>query len=248
MIILCNLFLIGSFINYITYMYILFGFRTDEDLSERKRKKIENDQPLEELYENNVSKIVEETGGKSVRMLLPIKTHDGVLEKRIIEEDSKISDEEDNKDRNDTNNEEENKEDNRQESSDMEVDTDTHVRFKLYSPAFLRNLTLSIGNFQNNLQVTSKPVSTIELMACHEEMLKAKRFKIGILSSGILENPELKSENFNVLLKMMDEQTEVYITIRKLAMVSLLEIFKDLLPSYNILQVSQKGLKRMYTY
>jgi len=91
-------------------------------------------------------------------------------------------------------------------------------------------------------------VSTIELMACREEMLKAKRFKIGILSSGILENPELKSENFNVLLKMMDEQTEVYITIRKLAMVSLLEIFKDLLPSYNILQVSQKGIKRMYTH
>jgi len=117
-----------------------FGFRTDKDLSERKKKKIENDQPLEELYENNVSKIVEKTGGKSVRMLLPIKTHDGVLEKRIIEEDNKIL-EEDNEDRNDTNDEEENKEDNRQESmDDMEVDTDTHVRFKLYNPAFLRNL------------------------------------------------------------------------------------------------------------
>lgn len=91
-------------------------------------------------------------------------------------------------------------------------------------------------------------MSTIELLACREEILKAKRFKIGILSSGILENPELKSENFNVLLKMMDRQTsEDYITIRKLAMVSLLEVFKDLLPSYSILQISQEGVKCMYT-
>lgn len=105
----------------------------------------------------------------------------------------------------------------------------------------------SIENFQNNLQITDKPVSTIELLACREELLKSKRFKIGILSSGILENPELKSGNFKILLDMMDERaSEVYITIRKLAMVSLLEIFKDLLPSYNILQISQEGVKCMY--
>lgn len=108
---------------------------------------------------------------------------------------------------------------------------------------------LSIENFQNNLQVTDKPVSTIELLACREEILRAKRFKIGILSSGILENPELKCGNFKILLDMMDEKTsEVYITIRKLAMVSLLEVFKDLLPSYNILQISQEGVKCMYMY
>lgn len=106
-----------------------------------------------------------------------------------------------------------------------------------------------IGNFQTNLQVTDKPVSTIELVACREELLRSKRFKIGILSSGILENPELKSGNLKILLDMMDEKTsEVYITIRKLAMVSLLEVFKDLLPSYSILQISQEGVKRMYTY
>lgn len=98
------------------------------------------------------------------------------------------------------------------------------------------------------MQVTDKPVSTIEFLARREEILKTKRFKIGILSSGILENPELKSGNFKILLDMMDERTsEVYITIRKLAMVSLLEIFKDLLPSYSILQISQEGIKRMYT-
>lgn len=84
---------------------------------------------MEELYENNVSKIVEETGGKSVRMLLPIKTHDGVVKKRIIEEDSTISNEEENEDTNDG--QEESKEDNQQETSDTEMDMDTYVRFTL---------------------------------------------------------------------------------------------------------------------
>lgn len=47
----------------------------------------------------------------------------------------------------------------------------------------------------------------------------------------------------------MDERKpEIYITVRKLAMVSLLEIFKDLLPSYNIIQISQEGVKCMYIY
>lgn len=116
-------------------MYIIvLDFRADKDLSVRKRKKIENDQPLEELYENNVSKIVEETGGKSIRMLLPIKTHDGVIEKRIIEEDNTILNEEENEDINE--NQEENKEDNQQENNDMEIDIDIHVRFKLCILAF----------------------------------------------------------------------------------------------------------------
>lgn len=96
------------------------------------------------------------------------------------------------------------------------------------------------------MQDPDKAVSTIELLACREEILRSKRFKIGILSSGILENPQFKSANFKILLEMMDERCEVYITVKKLAMVSLLEVFKDLLPSYNILQVSQDGVKCMY--
>lgn len=108
-------------------MYIfVFDFRTDKDSSEKKRKKVENDKPLEELYENNVSKIVEETGGKSIRMLLPIKTQNGFIKKRIIEEDSKVSNEEGNEDTNDKR-QEENKKDNQQENSDMEMDVDTYV-------------------------------------------------------------------------------------------------------------------------
>lgn len=96
------------------------------------------------------------------------------------------------------------------------------------------------------MQDPDKAVSTIELLACREEILRSKRLKIGILSSGILENPQFKSANFKILLEMMDERSEVYITVKKLVMMSLLEVFKDLLPSYNILQVSQDGVKCMY--
>lgn len=192
---------------------------SDKNQSKRKRRKTEDDHALEELYENNVSKIMEETSKKSVRMMLPIKTQNGLVEKRVIEEDNEVVNEEE--DQITDNNQKENEENN-QENSDTEMDID----------------------ICNNLQETDKPVSTVELLACREELLRSKRFKIGILSSGILENPQLKSGNFKILLDMMDERaSEVYITVRKLAMVSLLEVFKDLLPSYSLLQVSQEGIK-----
>lgn len=118
----------GFFVEHIYYTLtiIVFYFRTHEDQNKRKRKKMENGKPLEELYENKVSKMMEEKDGKSLRMLLPIKTKDGVLEKRIIEEDVKITN--DNETTN--NNQEENEKSDEEENSDMEIDIDTHVRLK----------------------------------------------------------------------------------------------------------------------
>ena len=93
----------------------------------------------------------------------------------------------------------------------------------------------------------NEPISTAKLLACREEVLKSRRYAIGILSSGILEDPELRSKNFAMLLEFMEEKNpEVYITVRKLATASLLEIFKDILPSYHIVQIKQDGVKRKY--
>lgn len=36
------------------------------------------------------------------------------------------------------------------------------------------------------------PLSTAELLAYREEVLEKRKFQIGILSSGLLENPEIK--------------------------------------------------------
>ena len=102
--------------------------------------------------------------------------------------------------------------------------------------------------FQNkNKDENKTSISIIELLAYRKEILTSKRLKIGLLSSNLLETPETKCENFKALLELMEETNpEVYITVRKLATVSLMEVFKDLLPSYQILQIPQEGVKCMY--
>ncbi|KAJ1531012.1 hypothetical protein ONE63_005844 [Megalurothrips usitatus] len=87
-------------------------------------------------------------------------------------------------------------------------------------------------------------ISTAELLACREEILKQRKLRIGILCSGLLENPEGRLGNFRHLLKMMDEDIpEVKLTVRKLVTVSLLEVFKDVLPTYLIHVIDDKSVK-----
>lgn len=114
-------------------LYMSFNichFRPDEEQKPfgRKKKKIDNTQPIEELFENNISKIMKDNAGKSVRMLLPIKTKNGFIEERIIEEQNEISNEDENSS---NNNEEESKENDKEDNSDMEMEVDVHVRLKL---------------------------------------------------------------------------------------------------------------------
>ncbi|KAG7190130.1 hypothetical protein KM043_006263 [Ampulex compressa] len=197
---------------------ILKQIRLDETdkIRRPKRSKKKDDLLIEEMYENVTSKINAEESGKKVRMLLPIKTKNGVIEKRVIEEENgEVSDCESTKSEGERANDE-------IENSDMEIERD-------------------LCNVEKE---DHRPVSAIELLACREDVLRTKRLKIGILSSGLLENPEQKCGNFKALLDLMEESNpEVYITVRKLATVSLMEIFKDILPSYNILQIKPDGVK-----
>lgn len=90
-----------------------------------------------------------------------------------------------------------------------------------------------------------KPLSAAHLLATRNEVLRQKKIHIGTLSSGLLENPEEKIMNLKSLLDMLEEETsEIYYTIRKLVVVSLLEVFKDILPSYEIKSMKQEGIKR----
>jgi nucleolar complex protein 3 len=86
------------------------------------------------------------------------------------------------------------------------------------------------------------------LIAEREEELQSQKFKIGVLCAGILEKPEEKIKNLNVLLRMLDERDKEgqlnFLPIRKLVMLSLVEIFKDILPEYRVGKVDlehQKG-------
>nr|XP_023027455.1 nucleolar complex protein 3 homolog [Leptinotarsa decemlineata] len=90
----------------------------------------------------------------------------------------------------------------------------------------------------------SKPVSAAQLLATRNEILRQRKIHIGTLSSGLLENPEEKVTNLRTLLTIMDEEdADVYLTIRKLVIVSLLEVFKDILPSYEIKKTTSDGVK-----
>lgn len=89
----------------------------------------------------------------------------------------------------------------------------------------------------------SKPLSAAELFTQRNKALTQRKLEIGVLSSQILENPEEKVTNLKLLLKIMDEQTPVvYITVRKLVIVSLLEVFKDIIPSYKIRNHKDEGV------
>ncbi|XP_068977769.1 nucleolar complex protein 3 isoform X2 [Bombus flavifrons] len=180
----------------------------DDKVKNNKKEKKSND-TLEDRYENSISKIVEIEGTKKVRMLLPIKTQNGIIEKRIIQE-------------------------NHAEDNGNMSHKEHHIEKS--------NMEIKF-NFHNE-DKDKKPVSMIELLAFREEVLRSKRLKIGLLSSSLLETPETKCDNFKILLELMEETNpEVYITVRKLATISLLEIFKDLLPSYQILQIQQEGVR-----
>ncbi|XP_012153365.1 nucleolar complex protein 3 isoform X2 [Megachile rotundata] len=185
--------------------------KTTDDKRNSKYNGKENQETLEDKYENSISKVIQTEGTKKVRMLLPTKTENGIVKKRLIEEDDNLSGEN-----------ESDKEQNIQ-NDNIEIESN-----------------LSTENKDEN----KKPVSIIELLACRREVLRSKRLKIGLLSSSLLEAPESKCENFKSLLEFMDEaDPEVYISVQKLATVSLAEIFKDLLPSYHILQLQQEGVK-----
>ncbi|ERL92295.1 hypothetical protein D910_09612, partial [Dendroctonus ponderosae] len=96
---------------------------------------------------------------------------------------------------------------------------------------------------QTEIDLT-KPISAAQLIAARSETLRQKKIHIGTLSSGLLENPEEKVTNLRTLLTLMDDETpEVFFTVRKLVIVSLVEVFKDILPDYELKNVNPDGVK-----
>lgn len=86
-------------------------------------------------------------------------------------------------------------------------------------------------------------ISTADLLILREQEIAKQKYRIGIICSGILEKPEDKMKNFNALYDLMDERNGErvnLVTVRKIATLSLLEVFKDVLPEYRIGQVNLK--------
>lgn len=103
---------------------------------------------------------------------------------------------------------------------------------------------------QTDLSASLNKISTTDLLILREQEINRQKYRIGIICSGILEKPEDKMKNFNSLFELMDERlndTLNLFSIRKIATMSLLEVFKDILPEYRIGQIdlkTQKGNNR----
>lgn len=86
-------------------------------------------------------------------------------------------------------------------------------------------------------------ISTADLLIYREHEINRQKFRIANICSSILEDPENKMKNFGALLELMDERindTVNLFSVRKLAVTSLLEVFKDILPEYRIGQIDLK--------
>lgn len=90
-------------------------------------------------------------------------------------------------------------------------------------------------------------ISTTDLLIKREQELQKQKYRIGIICSGILEKPEDKMKNFASLLEFMDERASdgsLHLTsIRKIATISVLELFKDIIPEYRIGFIDLKETK-----
>lgn len=87
-------------------------------------------------------------------------------------------------------------------------------------------------------------ISTADLLIHRQQEIEKQKYRIGIICSGILENPGGKLKNITALFDLMEEKNEHgvpnLLTIRKIAAKSATEIFKDILPEYRVGQVDTK--------
>lgn len=84
-------------------------------------------------------------------------------------------------------------------------------------------------------------LSMVELFNKRRQKLMQRKLRIAELSNSILENPQESVSELQELCKLCDERdTDVRITTKKLAMVSLLTVFKDIVPGYPIRRLTEK--------
>ncbi|VEN58187.1 unnamed protein product [Callosobruchus maculatus] len=103
------------------------------------------------------------------------------------------------------------------------------------------------GNFEcleDDSEDLSKPLSATQLLIKRNQIVREKKLQVGTLCATLLENPEEKITNLRTLLSIMNEDLkEAYFTVRKFTILSLLEVFKDILPSYEIKKTINEGVK-----
>ncbi|XP_068114172.1 nucleolar complex protein 3 homolog [Hyperolius riggenbachi] len=95
---------------------------------------------------------------------------------------------------------------------------------------------------QEDMEVEAlRMMSTEELIEHRREKLEEKKVHIASLASAILADPENSIKKLKELRAMLMEQdSTVAVTIRKLVLISLMEIFKDITPAYKIRPLTEE--------
>ncbi|KAL1461686.1 hypothetical protein WDU94_013558 [Cyamophila willieti] len=218
---------------------LLQSLRTKSERAEphRKKQKLRHDEGGDDdglsKYENIYEKDREEDKAfqHTQKKLLPIKTKQGLVDRTMerpeeldLEKNEKYIRKKKEKKRKRGEGEEDEEENEHEEEKEAVTDY--------------------VENERRTVLQDDEPVTTAQLMASREGVIQKYKFKIGILASGLLENPEEKTKNLKLLLDIMrSRDPELRITVKKLVILSLMEVFKDLLPSYAIKHHNAPGTK-----
>ncbi|XP_069133349.1 nucleolar complex protein 3 homolog isoform X2 [Argopecten irradians] len=95
----------------------------------------------------------------------------------------------------------------------------------------------------NNVHVPEvlPELTSIQLMYMRKQKLLDRRRRIALLASALIENPEANIRKLKELRLMLEEEDpDVFLTVRKLAIVSLMEVFKDIIPGYRLRVATQE--------
>lgn len=187
----------------------------DSDSENSEQSDDENAENME--MEHGISSKLEASSTKKMKEMLPIKTKAGLVprleevQKFIKKAPAPVEDVDSDL------------EDEGEQEVDDNADSDLDI--------------LDTFNEDKSQPKKRKMLSATELLLEREQEVQRQRFRIGVISAGILEKPEEKVKNLGVLLGLMEDYSnneKNLLSTRKLAMISLVEVFKDIIPDYKV--------------
>lgn len=207
---------------------IIMGDKAKRRIRKRKAN-ISDDDENEDDVKAYAKYSEEHQNEKIQKLLLPIKTKDGkiIIRKMAVNKFSTIKDD-----------------DNKQKEVDVKKDDEDDEGIDTEDSDDLDD-----GDEEKEKVIEKLPnsISTADLLIKREQELQKQKYRIGIICSGILEKPEDKMKNFGSLMEFMDERAKdgtLHLTsIRKIATISVLELFKDIIPEYRIGFIDLKETK-----
>lgn len=106
------------------------------------------------------------------------------------------------------------------------------------------------ADFDATTQKVSEEIRLSDMLVERDDKIERQTFLIGVTCASIQENPETKIEKLAILMDLITERShngdENVLVIRKLALISVAELFKDIIPEYKlgILDPSVQKMKK----